>query len=209
MVPMRGVFGAVIALAMAGAAGATTFTADTDDLTFKATNIDTSFDHIFFSDGFTVPASFTGYNGLAISTDGSAGIQFPALTDQGSATAQTVATKLSGANNNNFTFARFYVVDLTEGTRTAFAPGDLTTTSNGLEDDISIFFSPITSHRYGIEVAGSPTSGNMASVTKLTGNVTYSVTAVPEPASWLAMLAGFGLVGSALRSQRARRPLRS
>lgn len=33
-------------------------------------------------------------------------------------------------------------------------------------------------------------------------NVTYLEAAVPEPASWAFMLAGFGLVGGALRRTR-------
>jgi len=36
----------------------------------------------------------------------------------------------------------------------------------------------------------------------VTGTITYSFDAAPEPASWALMLGGFGLVGGAMRSRR-------
>lgn len=46
-------------------------------------------------------------------------------------------------------------------------------------------------------------SGMAGSAASYSGTVNYALQAVPEPATWAMMIAGFGIVGSAMRRRRA------
>jgi len=48
-----------------------------------------------------------------------------------------------------------------------------------------------------IEIIGQSSSGNVS--TGFSGNANFTLTAVPEPASWAMMIGGMGLIGGVLR----------
>jgi hypothetical protein len=74
--------------------------------------------------------------------------------------------------------------------------GNYSTT--GSADTLSLLVPFAGSGNYRVSFGGTaPPEGAAVS-----GNLTFRVVAVPEPASWAMMLLGFGAVGSMLRRQR-------
>ena len=73
----------------------------------------------------------------------------------------------------------------------------LTTNSSGAIDEKSLLNVPVPAGPNTLTVNG--TSGGLYSYG---GNISFAKVAVPEPASWALMIAGFGGLGAALRSKR-------
>nr|WP_295661171.1 PEPxxWA-CTERM sorting domain-containing protein [Polymorphobacter sp.] len=99
----------------------------------------------------------------------------------------------------------FYTISFT--TPYAYQGGNLLVTiRDTLADDTVGAFIPLDAVWPSATLGGVGISGS-ASATKGFANffyvpvtqLTFATTAVPEPASWILMIAGFGLVGSAVR----------
>lgn len=163
----------------------TGFTVDTATNTFDASN------------AFVTVANTTG----GFATPNSAPFPFAIGTFDGTFSFSTTAgTTLAASLPNLLTFGNI-----------SFSAASVRT--------ISYTVSPGTSTTGALYLLGTATNGTDTSDTSLTlsfnqtGNSAFSASAtlatppepispVPEPASWALMLAGFGAVGSALRSSR-------
>lgn len=83
-----------------------------------------------------------------------------------------------------------------------FLPQNFRLTINGGADQLQLVFAP------ALSLAGSAIGGNsfehqaVAGNRILSGAVARATAAVPEPATWLMMIGGFGLAGAALRRRR-------
>lgn len=150
----------------------------------------------------------------------------PALAAVQIATANLSATNFA-ASTFTYTFAAGdYSVSLVNGLYSAWAPASPSTgnwtdyykyTING----VTSFFNPLNSRRYATAAdafaaysAASPLSLNFLVPTTVTfgiadaqssfgdnaGGVSLAISAVPETATWMMMLAGFGMMGFALRA---------
>jgi hypothetical protein len=93
---------------------------------------------------------------------------------------------------------------------TALAPGSVTIGGNALSLVIPLSLLPSTGFdpaRYGFNIwPRSGTTGGLAVISDFApDNATVSAAAgaVPEPASWMMMLGGFGVIGGALRQRRS------
>lgn len=73
--------------------------------------------------------------------------------------------------------------------------------SNYPLDDVTFFFTAFNAGNVGFgfrsELVGDPPAGD--NIGLILDNVALDVSAVPEPASWAMMIAGFGLAGAAVR----------
>ena len=91
---------------------------------------------------------------------------------------------------------------------TALAPGSVTIGGNALSVVIPLSLLPSTGFdpaHYGFSIwPRSGTTGGLATISDFApDNATVAAAgAVPEPANWMMMLGGFGLIGSALRQRR-------
>lgn len=88
----------------------------------------------------------------------------------------------------------FYVTDASsfsvQYTNSAGAVGDVLATDGALAVKVG----------YGVTAP----FGDAASPRAFNGTLTYAAAVVPEPASWALMIAGFGLVGAAMRRRSVR-----
>jgi hypothetical protein len=105
-------------------------------------------------------------------------------------------------NNNGTGFTR----DLLAGVTTALAPGSINFSGASLSAfvDTSLLpsagFAP-SSYSYNLWPR-SPGAGNSTIADFAPDNANASIAAVPEPASWALLIAGFGLVGATARRRR-------
>lgn len=79
--------------------------------------------------------------------------------------------------------------------------GNYTSAVGGWMARASSSFALISGQNYRLRFTGLTTSDSTAFIDNVALNVTPSA-AVPEPASWAMMIAGFGLVGAAARRRR-------
>ena len=113
-----------------------------------------------------------------------------------SISAQTAYVIINGNITNNFDFstspAGLRLYDVTTNT---YTDGVLTSPAPGADQEW-ILSAPVTAgDQYNIIVTGTAlTSGS-----RVDGSINFTAAAVPEPASWLMMVGGFGLLGAALR----------
>jgi len=107
--------------------------------------------------------------------------------------AQTTATVLLGSND--FDFAAVGGLQLHDLTTNTFVNGVLTMPGGPLgESEWILTANVLVGHTYNVIVNGfshGPTSN-------FSGQLVYSA-AVPEAATWMMMVAGFGLMGAAMR----------
>lgn len=176
---------AAIALATAGSAhAATSITYDegpTVDLTPSA-------------DGTTYSGSF------AATVTGSG--EFSALFDflvPSSGIASIAGVTILSDPESNITF--------TSGLLDGTVPFTIT---NGSTDIASLFMQNISGGTHTFQLNGVLSSTGESGVGGIGGNISYSLGAVPEPATWALFILGFGAVGGAMRSQaNAKRKVRS
>jgi hypothetical protein len=93
---------------------------------------------------------------------------------------------------------------------TALAPGSVTIGGNALSVVIPLSLLPTTGFdplHYGFNIwPRSGATGGLAVISDFAPNnstVAAAAGAVPEPANWMMMLGGFGLIGGALRQRRS------
>ena len=90
----------------------------------------------------------------------------------------------------------------------ALAPGSVTIGGNALSVVIPLSMLPTTGFdplHYGFNIWPRSGAGGLEVISDFAPNnatVAAAAGAVPEPANWMMMLGGFGLIGSALRHQR-------
>lgn len=91
---------------------------------------------------------------------------------------------------------------------TALSPSDIQIAGNILTFRIAASLMPSTGfapEQYGFNLWPRIGTGNNNQITDFSPeNATLAAVAVPEPASWLLLMAGFGLVGGMMRSRRRR-----
>ena len=123
----------------------------------------------------------------------------------------------SGTSDTSVTEIRFDVTPGNTFTLNSFDIGSYLNVSRSVT--VSVFnldYNLLTT--YNLAVAGSPQSNGFVGFTTSTGyilqvgpdgynggisNLSFSTNAVPEPANWAMLIAGFGLVGATLRRRRA------
>lgn len=84
-----------------------------------------------------------------------------------------------------------------------FGPGD------PLQYEIKYFFKPTDTFSAtweDLRAPGVPSFGSVSNLKYFTLSTSAPVSAVPEPATWLMLIAGFGLAGAALRRSRSGNP---
>ncbi|WP_255602013.1 PEPxxWA-CTERM sorting domain-containing protein [Polymorphobacter megasporae] len=105
------------------------------------------------------------------------------------------------------TYNPFYTISFT--TPYAYQGGDLLITiRDTLADDTVGAFVPLDAVSHSATLGSVGTTGSATAIKGFANffyipvtQLTFVSTAVPEPASWLLMIVGFGLVGSALRQR--------
>lgn len=133
-----------------------------------------------FDDGAGSPEFFIGSTALPV--DFSAATIF--LTEPGSNEISDTLTILLNATGgiNILFFSAPQTIPLTD-----IVPRQFTIAETGDWQDVSSFF------------------GQPAGFAQVISDVDGTVRGIPEPATWTMMLAGFGMIGGALRSVRRRR----
>jgi hypothetical protein len=116
-------------------------------------------------------------------------------TGNGSATVNWLDTNRAGYGG-----LQSYDVWIDQG-MTSQLIGNYTTAVGGWVSRTSSSFALINGQNYTLRFTGLATSDSTAFIDSVALNVTPSA-AVPEPASWAMLIAGFGLVGAAARRRR-------
>ena len=157
---------------------------------------------------FPSPTSQTSLGDLGVGGGGEFFIAGAFLT-------QTFSTSLSSATSATWNFTMYnytrsadstfdvLINGVTVGTYTLFGCPDYCDSTDSFS--FSQTFAPIAGPEYTLSlVATSTVAGGDGSWNWFPGgSVTLSDGAVPEPASWAMMIAGFGLVGGAMRRRSA------
>lgn len=94
---------------------------------------------------------------------------------------------------------------------TTLAPGTITISGNTLSVLIPLSLLPstgFTAERYGFNLWPRIGTGNNNQISDFSPENATLAAVVPEPSSWLLMLAGFALVGTAMRYRRQRTAIR-
>ena len=141
-----------------------------------------------------VAAATGSYYGF-IQVAGSLGQSFVA-TENGTATASWVDTNRPGYGS-----LQSYDVWIDQG-MTSQLVGNYAAAVGGWVSRTSSSFALVNGQSYTLRFTGLATSDATAFIDNVALNVTPSA-AVPEPASWAMLIAGFGLVGAAARRRRA------
>lgn len=109
-----------------------------------------------------------------------------------SVTATTTANTVGGPNDTDFSNVSL-IGPLPGGTTTAIPAIAFSTDLNEFHQLNNV---PISAGTYRIRLQGTPGTANGG----FGGDVAFiAASAVPEPGTWLMMLVGFGLLGSAMR----------
>jgi hypothetical protein len=117
-------------------------------------------------------------------------------TGNGSATVNWLDTNRAGYGG-----LQSYDVWIDQG-MTSQLIGNYSTAVGGWVSRTSSSFALVNGQNYTLRFTGLATSDSTAFIDSVALNVTPSA-AVPEPASWAMLIAGFGLVGAAARRRRA------
>lgn len=153
----------------------------------------------------------------AITVTGSTNVDLPVTVVNGT-TQSTIdwgrnpepGGSFSGSVDFNNTLAGLYSIIVSTSTPGASittlslagimgSSGNFSTT--GSSSSLSLLVPSVEVGNYRVSFGGNaPTTGAVA-----TGNLTFQVAAVPEPATWAMMLVGFGAMGFVI-SRRRRRP---
>jgi hypothetical protein len=87
---------------------------------------------------------------------------------------------------------------ITNATLSGLGGAGVIATNAGATNSLSLFVPNLAAGSYRFAFAGTaPANGGVA-----TGNLTFQVVPVPEPATWGMMLIGFAGIGLAMRSRR-------
>lgn len=157
-----------------------------------------------FSDNYYF-ALFSGAAGSgSVQTDPFSAILFGGLDNGFSVTGYTITTAVRDALFDAFTSSDYssylptVLGQAVAGNAVSFVPSTIEGTSRKLTD---ITLESAATTFYKLTVTGvTPDPGNAQYTAQLTAN------AVPEPATWAMMLAGFGFIGFAMRRQRKAHP---